>query len=76
MALDAAVLALLAQELKNELLDAKIAEMHWESIHAPILAKFEPEASVLEECRNAGADLARKALELAAASGYEPLCID
>lgn len=59
-----------------ELLDAKIAEMRWESIHAPILAKFEPEASVLEECRNAGADLARKALELAAASGYEPLCID
>ncbi|MBO7741695.1 MAG: FprA family A-type flavoprotein [Victivallales bacterium] len=59
-----------------ELLDAKIAELRWESIHAPVLAKFEPEAAVLDECRAAGAALAAKALELAAASGYEPLCID
>lgn len=59
-----------------ELLDGKIDEMRWERLQAPVLAKFEPDADVLAQCVQAGAALAQKALEKAAASGYEPLCID
>jgi hypothetical protein len=41
-----------------------------------VKSKFNPDAKVLDECRAAGRDLALRALELAEASGYEPLLID
>ena len=59
-----------------ELLDAKIDELKWTRVCPPVLAKFEPSAEVLEQCRQAGHALAEKAKELAAASGYQKTCID
>lgn len=59
-----------------ELLDAKIDELKWTRLCPPVLAKFEPTPEVLATCRQSGRALAEKALELAAASGYQKTCID
>ncbi|MBP5300753.1 MAG: FprA family A-type flavoprotein [Victivallales bacterium] len=59
-----------------ELLDAKIDELKWTRVCPPVLAKFEPTPDALEQCRQAGKALAEKALEIAAASGYQRTRID
>ncbi len=59
-----------------EALDAKLDELQWERLAAPVIATFEPTAEVIQQCREAGVILANKALELSKASNYQPLCID
>lgn len=48
--------------------DECLKEMHWEILREPIRSKYRPTDAVLTECRDAGAMLARCALERAAAA--------
>ncbi len=59
-----------------EAIDKAFAECKWEVVRGPVKSKFNPDAKVLDECCAAGRELALRALELAEASGYEPLVID
>ena len=59
-----------------EALDEGLKAMKWDVVRPPLRSKFRPDAACLAECRAAGRDLAERALELASASGYEPLITD
>lgn len=59
-----------------EALDKGLKECKWEVIREPIKSKFRPDSDVLDQCRDAGRQLAERAVALSEASGYEPLPID
>lgn len=59
-----------------EALDKGLKECKWEVIRDPLKSKFKPTDKVLDECREAGHQLAKRAVAISEAAGYEPLMID